>query len=140
MIKKNLFMSVLFASLSTYTLAANTHSMDSDKGYLDGINGNLVTYCAADETACKAVIDMFNADVAAANSSGSFEAKFVRLSTSEMLARVKGELEKSAQAVKRKWMSLFTAPTIHIKRPSKMIYFHHMTTQAQGIPIRGLLI
>ena len=102
MIKTKLFMSVLFASLSTYTLAANTHSMDSDKGYLDGINGNLVTYCAADETACKAVIDMFNADVAAANSSGSFEAKFVRLSTSEMLARVKGELEKSAQAVKRK--------------------------------------
>lgn len=101
--------SVLIPSLLSLTSAlmvSSVNAADNDYAYLKGVNGKLVTYCGAESAACAVVIDEFNRKVAQVNGNTGFEAKFIRLSTSEMMSRIKGELEKSARAAKRKCKSL----------------------------------
>ena len=74
----------------------------ADMSYLKGLSGNMVSYCGNEPEPCEVVINAFNTAVAKANANNSFDAKVIRLSTSEMISRIKSELEKSAAAAKRK--------------------------------------
>jgi iron(III) transport system substrate-binding protein len=95
--------------LSTSFILSSTNAAATDYSYLKGIEGDLITYCGAESAACAVVIDEFNQKVAEVNSNNKFEAKFIRLSTSEMMSRIKGELEKSTRAADRKCKSLADA-------------------------------
>ncbi len=74
----------------------------NDMDYLKGLSGEMVSYCGNEPEPCEAVIQAFNTAVAKANGNNNFTAKTIRLSTSEMMSRIKSELEKSAVAAKRK--------------------------------------
>lgn len=104
-LKKSSLIPALLGLSSSFILAP-ANAAANDYQYLQGINGKLVTYCGAESAACAVVIDEFNRKVAQVNGANQFEAKFIRLSTSEMMSRIKGELEKSARASKRKCKSL----------------------------------
>lgn len=97
------FMKVL--GLTSSILAANVYASDVDYSYLKGISGDMLSYCGAEEVACAAVIDAFNSKVAEVNGNNDFQAKFIRISTSEIMSRLKGELEKSTRAAKQRCKS-----------------------------------
>ncbi|NRA20500.1 MAG: extracellular solute-binding protein [Oceanospirillaceae bacterium] len=86
----------------------------SDMDYLKGLSGEMVSYCSNEPGPCAALIKAFNAAVAEANGNNDFKAKFIRLSTSEMISRVKGELEKSAAAAKRKCKNITDAAELEV--------------------------
>lgn len=104
-LKKSVFIPAVLG-LSTSIFLGTAHADTTSHQYLKGIKGDLVTYCGNESAACAVVIDEFNRKVAQVNGNNEFEAKFIRLSTSEMMSRIKGELEKSARAAKRKCKSL----------------------------------
>jgi len=100
-ILKNALLLSCVAGFSASASAAD--SIDKNKfAYLQGLSGKLTAYCGAEPTACETVVSSFNQHVAAINGNNDFNAKFIRLSTSEMMSRIKSELEKSAAAAKRK--------------------------------------
>jgi iron(III) transport system substrate-binding protein len=94
-------LSKIILTASLFGVAAQSYA-SNDKDYLKGLSGEMISYCSNEPGPCAALIKAFNEEVAQANGNNSFKAKTVRLSTSEMIARVKGELEKSGAASKRK--------------------------------------
>jgi len=91
---------IMFATcLAGLALAA---SAEGDMSYLKDVKGEMTAYCSNEPEPCDAVMKAFNAAVAKVNGKDNFTGKQIRLSTSEMISRVKSELEKSKAAAKRK--------------------------------------
>ncbi|MCP4486709.1 MAG: extracellular solute-binding protein [Gammaproteobacteria bacterium] len=74
----------------------------ADMDYLKGVDGKLSLYCAVNPDMCEGIVNHFNRAVAKAKGNNDFKAGYVRLSTSELTARVKGELASSRKAARRK--------------------------------------
>lgn len=92
--------------LTSSIFATNLQANESDYSYLKGLSGDMLSYCGAEEVACAAVIDAFNSKVGEVNGNNNFQAKFIRISTSEIMSRLKGELEKSARAANQRCKAL----------------------------------